>query len=141
MKPRILVLYYSQTGQLRQILDSVVQDIKNEAEIDYATIEPLKPFPFPWSAYNFFDAMPETVARIPIEIKPLPQDIVNKDYDLVLFGFQPWFLNPSQPTTSFFKSPSAAVLKNKPVVTVIGARNMWLHAQEKVKEDLQNAGA
>ncbi|HXS35404.1 MAG TPA: hypothetical protein VN721_01790 [Flavipsychrobacter sp.] len=141
MRPNILVLYYSQTGQLRQILDSIIQDIKGEAEIDYAAIEPLKPFPFPWNAYNFFDAMPETVARIPIEVKPLPQEIVNKNYDLIIFGFQPWFLNPSQPTTSFFKSPSAIVLKNKAVVTVIGARNMWLHAQEKVKEDLQNAGA
>jgi hypothetical protein len=141
MKPRILVLYYTQSGQLRDILNSVVYDIKDQAEIDFVNYEPVKPFPFPWTAYTFFDAMPETVERIPSEIKPLPTDVMNKNYDLVIFGYQPWFLNPAQPVTSFLKSKWASVLKNKPVVTVVGCRNMWLHGQEKVKEDLQQIGA
>lgn len=139
---RILVLYYSQTGQLRQILDNILTDIKDKMIIDYATFEPEKAFPFPYKASEFFDAMPETVERIPVNMKPLPQEILDKAYDLVLFGYQPWFLNPSQPTTSFLKSATAKqLLKGKPVVTVIGCRNMWLHGQEKVKEDLREIGA
>jgi hypothetical protein len=141
MTQRILVLYFSQTGQLRHILDNVLTDIKDKVEIDYAVIEPVKPFPFPWTALQFFDAMPETVERIPIDIKPLPDVVMIKDYDLVIFGYQPWFLNPSQPTTGFLKSKYAQVLKGKNVITVVGARNMWLHAQEKVKEDLLQIGA
>ncbi|MBA3828930.1 MAG: dialkylresorcinol condensing enzyme DarA [Taibaiella sp.] len=140
MKPRILVLYYTQTGQLRDILDNVISDIKDKAEIDFAAIEPVKAFPFPWTTYEFFDAMPEGVERIPLEIKPLPDAIMNAHYDLVLFGYQPWFLNPSQPINGFLLSKWASVLKGKPVVTVIGSRNMWLHAQEKVKEGIENAG-
>lgn len=139
MKPRILVLYYTQTGQLREILDNIVADIAGQAEIDYVRIEPVKPFPFPWKALEFFDAMPETVEHLPAPIKPVPQ-VLNKDYDLVIFGYQPWFLNPSQPTTAFLKSEFAGVFKNKPVITVIGCRNMWLHAQEKVKEYIETAG-
>ncbi len=141
MRPRILVVYYSQTGQLRQILDSVVTDIKEKADIDYAVIEPVTPFPFPWTALQFFDAMPETVAHLPAAVKPLPQAVVNKDYDLVIFGYQPWFLNPSQPTTAFLQSELAKIFKGKPVVTVVGCRNMWLHAQEKVKGYLDGLGA
>lgn len=141
MKQRILVLYYSQTGQLRQILDSLVSDIKDSVIIDYATIEPVTPFPFPWTAHTFFDAMPETVERIPIPVKPLPGNVMAADYDLIVFGYQPWFLNPSQPINSFLKSGDAAILKNKPVLTVVGSRNMWLHAQEKVKSELKDAGA
>lgn len=141
MKPRILVLYYTQSGQLRDILNSVVHDIKEHAEVDFVNYEPVKPFPFPWTAYTFFDAMPETVERIPSEIKPLPEQAMNKSYDLVIFGYQPWFLNPAQPVTSFLKSKWASILKDKPVVTVVGCRNMWLHGQEKVKEDLQQVGA
>ena len=140
MNPKILVLYFSQSGQLRDILDNTLQDIKDKAEITFAEIEMAKPFPFPWTAMQFFDAMPETVERIPSEIKPLPDSIINKDYDLVIYGYQPWFLNPSQPTTSFLKSKYASVLKGKPVVTIVGCRNMWLHGQEKVKEDIQSAG-
>jgi multimeric flavodoxin WrbA len=140
-KPRVLVLYYSQTGQLRHIIDNILLDIKNNLDITYAAIEPVKPYPFPWNPDVFFDTMPETVMHTPPPVKPLPDEIVNADYDLVIFGNQTWFLNPSQPITAFLQSPSAKVLQNKNVITVIGARNMWLHAQEKVKEYLlkQNA--
>ena len=141
MRPRILVVYYSQTGQLRQILDSIVSDIKEKADIDYAVIEPVTPFPFPWTALQFFDAMPETVEHLPCVVKPIPSEILNKDYDLIVFGYQPWFLNPSQPATGFLQSELAKILKGKPVVTIIGCRNMWLHAQEKVKGYLEGLGA
>lgn len=141
MKPRILILYYSQTGQLRQILDSITQDIKDKAEIDYVAIEPETPYPFPWSVYTFFDAMPETVKRIPVPIKPVSEDVMTREYDLVILGYQPWFLHPSQPVTSFMKSKWARLLKGKNVLTVIGCRNMWLNAQEKIKSDLQGIGA
>jgi hypothetical protein len=139
MKPRILVLYYTQTGQLRQILDSVVADIAGQADIDYAEIEPEKPFPFPWKALEFFDAMPETVEHLPAPIKMPAAGALNKHYDLIVFGYQPWFLNPSQPTTAFLKSEYAKVFNDRPVVTVVGCRNMWLHAQEKVKAYIEAA--
>lgn len=141
MKPKILVLYYTQTGQLRQILDSILSGIREKAEVHYGVIEPVKPFPFPWKALQFFDAMPETVAHLPAPVKPLPEHILNQDYDLIIFGYQPWFLNPSQPTTAFLQSEYARVFNGKPVVTVVGCRNMWLHAQEKVKEYLEAANA
>lgn len=140
-KPRILALYYSQSGQLRDILEHLTQDISHNADIDYVEITPAVPFPFPWNAYAFFDAMPETVAQIPIDVKPLPKEIVAKEYDLVLLGYQPWFLHPSQPVYGFMKSPDAAILKGKNVITVIGCRNMWLHGQEVMKRELLQAGA
>lgn len=139
--PSILVIYYSQSGQLRDILDNMLLDIQGKAEIDFAEVKPVKPFPFPWTSHAFFDAMPECVELVPSEIEPLPANILNKDYDLVILGYQSWFLSPSQPTTSFLKSANASVLKGKPVLTVIACRNMWLNGQEKVKEMLIHAGA
>lgn len=141
MKPKILVLYYTQTGQLRQILGSITGPIADKVELFFVPIEPVTPFPFPWTALQFFDAMPETVTHLPAKVKPLPASAFEHDYDLVIFGYQPWFLNPSQPTTAFLQSADARILKNKPVVTVVGSRNMWLHAQEKVKDYLLKAGA
>lgn len=140
-KPRILALYYSQSGQLRDILEHIVQDLNDKADIDFVGIEPTIPFPFPWNAYAFFDAMPETVAQTPITVNPLPKEITEKNYDLIIFGYQPWFLHPSQPVLGFLKSQYAAILKDKPVLTVIGCRNMWLHGQEVVKRELKNLGA
>lgn len=140
-KPRVLVLYYSQSGQLRDILDSVLSNVRNELQLTYAQIEPVTPWPFPWKASSFFDAMPESVVQQPAPVKPLPASIVNGDYDMVILGWQPWFLHPSQPTTAFLQSEDARVLEGKPVVTVVGSRNMWLNAGEKVKEDLIRTGA
>lgn len=141
MKPRILVLYYSQSGQLGDILNSIVSDIRDKADIDYAQILPVQAYDFPWKASKFFDTMPETVQHLPIEIQPLPEEIKHKDYDLVLFGYQSWFLNPSLPVSSFLQSKDADILRGKNVLTVIGCRNMWLNGQEKVKEYLQTIGA
>ena len=141
MRPRILVLYYSQTGQLRHILDSITSGITAQADIDHAVIEPATPFPFPWKTLEFFDAMPETVEHIPIPVKRLDPAIVNTDYDLIIFGYQPWFLNPSQPIIGFLNTDDARVFKGKPVITVIGCRNMWLHAQERIKDYLVASNA
>lgn len=136
----ILVLYYTQSGQLRQILDSLASPIAEKVNVDFAEVTPETPFPFPWSAATFFDAMPESVLQIPPAIRPMPE-VFDKHYDLIIFGFQPWFLSPSQPATGFLKSEWAKVLNGKPVVTLIGCRNMWLNAQEKVKADLKMLGA
>jgi hypothetical protein len=66
----------------------------------------------------------------------------NSKYDLVIFAWQPWFLSPSIPATSLLHHPGfKAVIKDTPVITLIGARNMWLNAQEKVKMLLRQAGA
>jgi hypothetical protein len=136
----ILVLYFTQSGQLRDILDALLRDKPRETQIDFREIKPVEPFPFPWTAASFFDAMPESVLQVPPAIMPMPE-IMEKDYDLVVMAYQPWFLSPSQPITGFLKSEWAKALNGKPVLTVIGCRNMWLNAQEKVKEDLQELGA
>ncbi len=141
MKPKILVLYYSQTGQLRQILDSILSGILDKVDVSFGVIQPVEAFPFPWSALQFFDTMPETVEHLPRPIKLSPEDVLAKEYDLIILGYQPWFLNPSQPTTAFLQSEYAKVFNGKPVITVVGCRNMWLHAQEKVKEYLYAANA
>ena len=63
-------------------------------------------------------------------------------FDLVILGYQVWFLSPSGPTAAFLKDAGAkALLKDTPVVTVIACRDMWLMAQERVKELLAAAGA
>jgi hypothetical protein len=141
MKPRVLVIYYSQSGQLRRILDSILSAVHEEMEVRFAEIEPLKPWPWPWKADSFFDAMPESVAMEPAPVKPLPGDVLQQDYDLIILGWQPWFLHPAQPITAFLQSRDAELLRGKPVVTVTGCRNMWLNAGEKVKELLCARGA
>jgi len=130
---KVLVVTYSQSGQLNEIVDNVIKMFKNDVQVVIERLQPDPPFPFPWTNIGFWDAMPDAVSLIPHKLKPFTF-IPEEDFDLIILGFPVWFLSPAIPITSFLKSPEAArVMKGKPVVTVIGARNMWVNAQEDVK--------
>lgn len=144
MKKNILVIYYSQTGQLEDIVRNIAQpfEAKKEAyDITYYNIQLKEDFPFPWPGDVFFNTFPESYLQIPKEILPPSEEILNKKYDLILFGYQVWYLTPSIPIISFLKSDYAKqILKDTPVVTISGTRNMWMLSQEKLKvylKDLQ----
>lgn len=139
---RILILYYTQSGQLLDILQSVATPLISAGHtVHFEEIQPAEKFPFPWSAYQFFNAFPETFSQKPQALKAISQKASN-GYDLVILGYQPWFLTPSRPTSSFLQSEEAKrILEGKPVVTILGCRNMWLGAQEKVKRRLQSVGS
>lgn len=132
---KLLVVYFSQTGQLRRIVDSVLKPIADsgEAELIFEELQPEEPYPFPWSALAFADVFPESLQQRPCRLKPFRFD-ADAHYDAVILAYQVWYLSPSIPVTAFLKSALAArVLRNRPVVTLIGCRNMWLQAHEKVK--------
>ena len=140
----VLVIYYSQSGQLKEIAQQISLPFVEDANVNvsYYNIQTKKNFPFPWDNDSFFDAFPETFKQIPTEIIPPDNEILQTKFDLVLLHFQVWYLSPSIPINSFLKSEYAkTILNNVPVVTINGSRNMWAFAQEKVKVLLKNVNA
>lgn len=137
---KVLVITYSQSGQLEEIVTNIVRPLREEVDIDHHRLVPDPPFPFPWTDMTFWDAMPESVRMIPSGLEKL--DIpTNAAYDLVILGYPVWFLSPPIPLTTFLKSAEGRILLNgRPVLTVIGARNMWVGAQEDVKQMISSAG-
>jgi hypothetical protein len=139
----VLVVTYSQSGQLDDIVKNVIHEITldKDVQLDFETLKPEPEFPFPWPDMSFWDAMPESVRKIPSKLNPLQFDPTKK-YDLIILGYPIWFLSPPIPLTTFLKSDAAKkVMAGTPVVTVIGARNMWVSAQEDIKKMiLENKG-
>jgi hypothetical protein len=136
---RILAIYYTQSGQLEQIIRNFLAPL-DQGQIEYCRLQPAQDFPFPWNDKSFYEAMPETVQEEGMELLPL--NLKSASYDLIVVGYQPWFLSPSLPTSALFNSKEfRAVANNTPIVTVIGARNMWLNAQESIKRRIQEIGA
>jgi len=124
-------------------MQSVCAPLLQRADIhvDFLALQPAQPYPFPWPFLGFFRIFPETVLMRPQPLLPLAVDPAQR-YDLVILAYQVWFLSPSQPMTSFLASTEAAqLLAGTPVVTLIGCRNMWLMAQEKLKQRLNQLGA
>ncbi len=138
----ILVLYYSQSGQLKQILDSLLEPLETAdgVSIHFEALKPKPAYPFPWSTDSFCDVFPESFQEIACEMEPLGVD-PDQRFDLVILAYTVWYLSPAVPISSFLQSSAAKqLLKDRTVVTVIGCRNMWLMAQEKVKKRIQEAG-
>ena len=140
---RVLAICYSQTGQLSRIADNFLAPLHDSPEIDLhlEVLRPVRDYPFPWPFLRFFDTFPESVHAIAPQLQPLTLT-GDEDFDLVIIFYQVWFLAPSLPVTAFLHHPLAQrLLRNKPVITVIGCRNMWLLAQEKMKKALNALGA
>jgi hypothetical protein len=139
---KILVLYYSQSGQLKQILDSLLEPLADRPDLSirFEALKPKPAYPFPWTTGSFCDVFPESFQEIACELEPLGLS-PRQRFDLVIVAYAVWYLSPSVPVSSFLQSPAAKqLLKDRPVVTVIGCRNMWLMAQEKVKKRIGAAG-
>jgi len=139
----VLVIYFTQSGQLHKAAIATLKNLEKDPKIKlhYHEVKPKVPFPYPWSYMQFFDAFPETVQSSTCEILPLAID-EEIEFDLIILAYQPWFLSVSRPIDSFLQTEQAKKLfKNKPVVTVISCRNMWLNAQEKMKQHLKKIDA
>lgn len=140
----VLVVYFSQSGQLQEIAQHVSRPLQDSGNVNvvFHEIQMEKPFPFPWDKERFFDAFPESFLQIPAPIKPVPQHILDTKWDLVLLHYQVWFLSPSIPINSFLKSDYAPqLLNNTPVVTISGSRNMWFFAHDKIRVLLKQNNA
>lgn len=139
----MLVLRYSQTGQLDAVTDRLIAPLKADpgVRLHEERLQPHQPFPYPWPLLRFFDAFPESAHLRPGPLQPLTLR-GDERFDLVILPWQVWFLAPAQPVTAFLQHPVAAhVLKDTPVVSVIACRNMWMLAFDKFKALLHGCGA
>ncbi len=141
MSKKILVIYYSQSGQLGDIIDSLTSPLLQAGNsIETIRVEPVTAYPFPWTGKSFFAVMPDCVMGVTGELQPF--QLKETSYDLIILGYQAWFLSPSIPSNTILHHSSIKeVLKNTPVITITGARNMWISAMERIKKLLKESGA
>ncbi len=141
MSKNILVIYYSQSGQLGEIVESLTLPlIEAGNQVETVRVHMETEYPFPWTGKSFFAVMPDCVKGVPSQLKAI--DLKQSKYDLIILGYQAWFLSPGIPTNSILQLPSVkAVLKDTPVIAITGARNMWISAMEVLKKSLKQSGA
>src|SRR5580692_10350704 len=141
MGKKVLAVFYSQSGQLEQIIDHFTLPFTQAgASVEKLRIYPEKPYPFPWTGKSFFSVMPDCVQQVPDKLQPFM--FKESKYDLIILGYQPWFLSPSIPSnTMLFDHGFKELAKNTPLITITGARNMWISAMEKIKPVLKNMDA
>jgi hypothetical protein len=141
MSKKVLAIYYSQSGQLGEIIDCFTEPlVQTGISVEKIRIRPATDYAFPWTGERFFKVMPDCVLSVPAELQPFT--LKESSYDLIILGYQAWFLSPSIPSNSLLQhSGFRTVLKDTPVITITGARNMWLNAFERIKKSLRETGA
>ena len=139
----VLVVYYSQSGQLTHVVNSMLAPLQEDPDVQVhlEAIQPVRDYPYPWPFFGFLDVFPESVHMDPPALEPFGFDPDTR-FDLVIVAYTVWYLSPSLPITGFLKSEAGKrVLRDTPVITTVACRNMWLMAQEQVKRLLEEAGA
>lgn len=141
MSKKVLAIYYTQSGQMSDIINNFTAPlIAGGVDVDIVRVNPVVNYDFPWTGKRFFSVMPDCQLGVPTELQPF--ELKHEAYDLVILGYQPWFLSPSIPSNSIIQHPKfREVVKGTPLVTISAGRNMWLNAFDKIKLLLANAGA
>lgn len=137
---RVLVISYSQTGQLAAAVRSLVSGLDpGRFVVTFETIRPRTDYPFPWSYWKFFEVLPDCVLGRAPGVEPL---LAARDtpFDLVIIAYSVWFLAPSLPIQGFFASDDARLLRGARVITLVVCRNMWHTASERMKALVSQAG-
>jgi hypothetical protein len=139
MKKKALIICYSQMGQTQDAIAAFLRGFAKHVVVDRIAIEPVEKFPFPWKMRTFFRVFPRCIQG------PVPSvENANVDwdqYDLIVLGYQVWFLSPSLPMQGFLNSSCAVGLRGKRVVTLVTCRNLWIAALNRISAKLGNLGA
>lgn len=140
-KYKVVLFYYSQTGQALAIAESVCRPFAQAGyDVVRKEIVPEVPYPFPWSAMDFFQVFPESRLGVPCKLKTIDLSDV-EDADLVLVAGQSWYLSWSVPLHAFFRSNEIKnYLQGRNIVVTMGCRNMWMMTQRKTREYIREAG-
>jgi hypothetical protein len=141
MNKKVLAVYYTQSGQMGDIIDTFTAPLAAAgASVEKVIIKPIEDFNFPWTGKRFFSVMPSCVLGIPAALEPM--EFKEAKYDLIIMGYQPWFLSPSIPSNSLLQTEDFQKLLNgTPVITISAARNMWINAYVRIRKMLDDAGA
>jgi hypothetical protein len=141
MGKKVLAIYYSQSGQLGEIIENFTAPLVEAGNsVESVRVKLVNELNFPWTGDAFFSVMPDCQLDVPAKLQPF--ELKEANYDLVILGYQAWFLSPSIPFNSLMLTPQLrAVLNDTPVITITGARNMWLNAFVRVKKLIRESGA
>jgi menaquinone-dependent protoporphyrinogen IX oxidase len=142
-RPRVLLLYYSYTGQSRAVLEAAAEVFGDRGwEVVHAPIEFTDPrYAKRFARFPMRRVWPDMLSVLPAQKRGAtgqirtPDAVRNKDYDLVCIGSPTWWQTVSMPLRSFLKSAEAAkLLAGTPFAVFVVCREYWLDNLNGVRE-------
>jgi menaquinone-dependent protoporphyrinogen IX oxidase len=146
---RVLLLYYSYSGQARKVLDAAGEVFRERGyEVHAAPIEFTDPryaerfsrFPMNHTWRDFLGMLPAQTLKATGSIRT-PDEVRRTDYDLICIGSPTWWRDVSMPLRSFLKSDEAPPLVGgKPFAVFVVCRRYWRENLNAVRKLAEKAG-
>jgi menaquinone-dependent protoporphyrinogen IX oxidase len=133
-RPRVLLLYYTYTGQALKVLEAAGEVLGDRGcEVSKAKIEFTdRRFADRFSRFPMRHVWPDMLSVLAAQMRRASGDIRTPDtvragdYDLVCIGSPTWWRTVSMPMRSFLKSEEARkVLAGKPFAVFVVCRRYW----------------
>jgi multimeric flavodoxin WrbA len=147
--PRVLLLYYSYTGQSLKVLEAAGEVFRErgcevrKAEIEFTDqryAERFSRFPMRRVWPDMLSVLPAQKRGATGEIRT-PDTVRNDDYDLICIGSPTWWQTVSMPMRSFLKSEEARkILAGKPFAVFVVCRQYWQENFMAVRELAEKQG-
>lgn len=147
--PRILLLYYSYTGQVRKVLEAAGEVFAERGcEVVQAGIEFTDPrYAQRFSRFPMRRVWPDMLSVLGAQQRGetgqirIPDAVHDGDYDLICIGSPTWWKAPSMPIRSLLKSDDAAkLLAGKPFAVFVTCRSYWQENYAEVCRLAEAAG-
>jgi hypothetical protein len=147
--PRVLLLYYTYTGQSLRVLDAAGEVFRQcGCEVQKAEIEFTDPrYARRFSRFPMRRVWPDMLSVLPAQKRGAtgqirtPDTVRNGDYDLICIGSPTWWQTVSMPMRSFLKSDEARkLLDGKPFVVFVVCRQYWKENFAAVRELAEQQG-
>lgn len=124
-QPRVLVLYYSFSGQTSALIHRMAAGLKEAgAEVSLERLHPRSPMRFPVGTIpRTLLLMLTTFLRFRVPIEPLSEQC-RAPVDLIILAGPTWSYNPSGPVLSLLDR-DGKLLAGKPVLPFISCRGYW----------------
>jgi menaquinone-dependent protoporphyrinogen IX oxidase len=133
-RPKVLLLYYSYTGQARKVLE-VAGEVFRERGCDVRTAEiefTDQRYAERFSRFPMRKVWPDMLSVLPAQLRRAtgqihtPDEVRSADYDLICIGSPTWWRTTSMPVRSFLKSDEARkLLAGRPFAAFVVCRRYW----------------
>jgi menaquinone-dependent protoporphyrinogen IX oxidase len=147
--PRVLLLYYSYTGQSQKVLDVAGEVFRGRGcDVQTAEIKFTDPrYAEKFSRFPMRRVWPDMLSVLNAQKRnetgeiQTPDTVRDGDYDLILIGSPTWWDNVSMPLRSFLKSDEARkLLSGKPFAVFVVCGTFWRENLEGVRELAEEQG-
>jgi flavodoxin len=125
-RPRVLLLYYSFSGQTAGLLNNLGNGLRQEGiTVNLVKLRPIAPLRFPIGSISATIKMMVTTSfRTRITISE-PEAMIWEDYDLIILAGPTWSYNPSGPILDLIDRFGPRLFKDKTVLPLISCRGYW----------------